>query len=161
MQITTVDSNGLLTDNILAETTMPASAFTTEDYFSGVGDLELVEFSNPGLLQSGEKYAFIIRLESPSVVYPDPAIPFGTTYLLPYKEYVYPGGDVAVEYAPSCGGSEWFTDTSHDLIFAIYVTPLGPTSKADCKKSGYKDFGFETQGQCIKVVNSSAKQRTN
>jgi Tol biopolymer transport system component len=32
------------------------------------------------------------------------------------------------------------------------VAELGPTSKADCKKGGYKDFGFKNQGQCIKAV---------
>ena len=32
------------------------------------------------------------------------------------------------------------------------VAELGPTSKADCKNGGYKDFGFKDQGQCIKAV---------
>ena len=29
----------------------------------------------------------------------------------------------------------------------------GPTSKEDCKKGGWKQFGFKNQGQCIKYVN--------
>ena len=38
-------------------------------------------------------------------------------------------------------------------IAGITTTPPpGPTSKADCEKGGYKDFGFKNQGQCIKVV---------
>jgi hypothetical protein len=35
------------------------------------------------------------------------------------------------------------------------VAELGPTSKADCKKGGYKDFGFKNQGQCIKAVKKA------
>jgi hypothetical protein len=34
--------------------------------------------------------------------------------------------------------------------------PLGPTSKAECKNGGYKDFGFKNQGQCIKAVNHAS-----
>jgi CSLREA domain-containing protein len=30
--------------------------------------------------------------------------------------------------------------------------PSHPETKADCKKGGYKDFGFKTQGKCIKYV---------
>ena len=29
-----------------------------------------------------------------------------------------------------------------------------PTSKAECKNGGYKEFGFENQGQCIKAVKA-------
>ncbi len=29
----------------------------------------------------------------------------------------------------------------------------GPTTKEDCKKGGYAEFGFKNQGQCIKAVN--------
>jgi dipeptidyl aminopeptidase/acylaminoacyl peptidase len=27
--------------------------------------------------------------------------------------------------------------------------PTGPQTKADCKKGGWKEFGFKNQGQCI------------
>jgi hypothetical protein len=34
------------------------------------------------------------------------------------------------------------------------TTPAGfPTTKAECKKGGWKQFGFKNQGQCIKFVN--------
>jgi uncharacterized membrane protein len=36
------------------------------------------------------------------------------------------------------------------------VAELGPTSKADCKNGGYKDFGFKNQGQCIKAVKKAS-----
>jgi Tol biopolymer transport system component len=32
---------------------------------------------------------------------------------------------------------------------------LGPTSRAACKKGGYKELGFKTQGQCIKAVKKA------
>jgi hypothetical protein len=32
-----------------------------------------------------------------------------------------------------------------------------PQTKADCKKGGYKEFGFKNQGQCIKAVNHASK----
>jgi hypothetical protein len=28
-----------------------------------------------------------------------------------------------------------------------------PQTKEDCKKGGWKEFGFKNQGQCIKAVN--------
>jgi TolB protein len=34
--------------------------------------------------------------------------------------------------------------------------PTGPQTKADCKKGGYKNFGFKNQGQCIKAVNQAS-----
>ena len=36
------------------------------------------------------------------------------------------------------------------------VAELGPTSKADGKNGGYKDFGFKNQGQCIKAVKKAS-----
>jgi Tol biopolymer transport system component len=32
---------------------------------------------------------------------------------------------------------------------------LGPTSRAACKKGGYKELGFKNQGQCIKAVKKA------
>jgi hypothetical protein len=37
--------------------------------------------------------------------------------------------------------------------------PTLPTSKAECKRGGYKDFGFENQGQCIASVQKAAESR--
>lgn len=33
-----------------------------------------------------------------------------------------------------------------------------PTTKSDCKKGGYKDFGFKNQGRCIKAVNRASRK---
>ncbi|WP_164711003.1 hypothetical protein [Euzebya pacifica] len=35
-----------------------------------------------------------------------------------------------------------------------------PTSKDDCKKGGYADYGFSNQGQCIRYVNTGEDSRT-
>jgi Tol biopolymer transport system component len=37
----------------------------------------------------------------------------------------------------------------------------GPKTKADCKKSGYKDFGFKNQGQCVASLQKAAEKETN
>jgi hypothetical protein len=34
-----------------------------------------------------------------------------------------------------------------------------PQSKADCKKGGYKEFGFKSQGKCIAFVNRAARNQ--
>lgn len=152
VQIATVDESGLPTNDILAETTLPASAVVTET-FPGVGDLVTVQFSDPAQVEAGKQYAFIFSLESPSDNCPgapnDPS-----PYWLPLKGDVYPGGSEA-GFAPNSDPFGWGLSTHVDLVFAIYVTPIGLTSKADCKKGGYEDFGFETQAQCIKAVKSS------
>jgi len=148
MQIATVDdSSGFPTNNILSETaTLPASTFVTDDGTKdGVGDLVTVTFSDPAQVEAGQKYALIIRHEAPT--YDDCGF---YPYLFPLKLDVYPGGSSA--FLRTQDG--WLLNSEYDHVFAIYVTlPSGPTSKADCKKGGYKEFGFEKQGRCIASVN--------
>lgn len=38
----------------------------------------------------------------------------------------------------------------HDDLYDFYGHPK---SKADCKNGGYLQFGFKTQGRCIRYVN--------
>lgn len=148
MQIATVDESGLPTDDILAETTLPASAFDTEPYPS-VGDLVTVTFSDPAQVEAGQKYAFVFSLESPTG---DCGI-HGFHYHQPLKGDVYAGGS----YAFFRVDEGWGLAPEYDHIFAIYVTPpSGPTSKAECKKGGYKEFGFKNQGRCIAFVSRAA-----
>jgi Tol biopolymer transport system component len=53
-------------------------------------------------------------------------------------------------------GSDW-----RGLMGYLDWQPLpaspGPKSKAECKKGGYKQFGFENQGECIAFVNRAAR----
>jgi hypothetical protein len=38
-----------------------------------------------------------------------------------------------------------------------YELVQGPKTKAECKKGGYKEFGFKNQGQCIASLQRNAK----
>ena len=38
------------------------------------------------------------------------------------------------------------------LTRSLYVDCSTPASKSDCKKGGWRDFGFKNQGQCIAFV---------
>jgi Tol biopolymer transport system component len=44
------------------------------------------------------------------------------------------------------------------LDWGVSPTPTGPKSKAECKKGGYKDFGFKTQGKCMSSLQKTAKE---
>ena len=48
---------------------------------------------------------------------------------------------------------------SYQLTVEPTVIPQ-PTSKDDCKKGGYADYGFTNQGQCIRYVNTGEDSRT-
>jgi len=37
--------------------------------------------------------------------------------------------------------------------------PSGPKSKAECKNSGYEDFGFKSQGECVASVQRAPKSK--
>jgi hypothetical protein len=71
----------------------------------------------------------------------------------------YAGGHFVYNSGPVF--DQLFTDTWEqwdyaDLAFkAVFSSPT-PDTKADCKKGGYKEFGFKNQGQCIAFVNRTA-----
>lgn len=153
IQIATVDESGLPTNNILAETTLPASAVVTET-FPGVGDLVTVQFSDPARVEAGKQYAFVFSLESPSDTCPE-APNHDAPYWFPLKDDVYSGGADA-SFSPNYAPYGWSLETNRDLVFAIYVTPIGPTKKADCKKGGYSEFGFASQKECMAFVRARA-----
>lgn len=41
----------------------------------------------------------------------------------------------------------------------VYDFEAVPTAKSDCKKGGWKDYGFKNQGQCIRFVNTGKDSR--
>jgi hypothetical protein len=43
--------------------------------------------------------------------------------------------------------------------FELVQQPPKPPTKEECKKGGYKEFGFKNQGRCIAFVNSSARDQ--
>ena len=51
------------------------------------------------------------------------------------------------------------TVAAGDTPLGVAVSPLArvPTSKAQCKKGGWKQFGLKNQGQCIRFVKHGPK----
>lgn len=43
--------------------------------------------------------------------------------------------------------------------FSIELAVNDPSSKVECKKGGWEDFGFRNQGQCIRFVNTGKDSR--
>ena len=67
----------------------------------------------------------------------------------------YPAGSALVR--PTVGGA-WQPSVGDDFAFKTYVGPpvVRPTSKAECKKGGWRRFtnpSFKNQGQCVAYVN--------
>jgi hypothetical protein len=66
---------------------------------------------------------------------------------------------------PDTNNPYWPTYLSgYDDAFAVYVVPdppplPKPTTEQECKKGGYKGFGFKNQGQCIAFVNRAVHNR--
>jgi hypothetical protein len=43
--------------------------------------------------------------------------------------------------------------------FELLQQPPKPTTKEECKKGGYKEFGLKNQGRCIAFVNRSTRDQ--
>jgi hypothetical protein len=50
-------------------------------------------------------------------------------------------------------GSLWEDTTRYDYLYLDAVTHK-PTHKYQCKNGGWKDYGFNNEGQCIKYLNT-------
>jgi hypothetical protein len=65
----------------------------------------------------------------------------------------YLRGDLQVNF----GGSGWQQDSFTDAVFQTYLNvSSGPTSKAQCKNGGWRDFGdmFKNQGSCVTLFDT-------
>jgi hypothetical protein len=51
-------------------------------------------------------------------------------------------------------GAMWFTESEANKIARITIEP---TSKAECKDGGWRQFGFRNQGECVAFVNRGPK----
>ncbi len=49
--------------------------------------------------------------------------------------------------------------TVNDTTYDFELDTVNPTTKDDCKKGGYADFGFSNQGLCIQFVNTGRDSR--
>jgi hypothetical protein len=71
-------------------------------------------------------------------------------------------GDFTYTHDPSSTSLERYPSWSHERYPSWGPSPGSgtptdtPKTKADCKKGGYKAFGFKNQGQCIKAVNAAS-----
>jgi uncharacterized repeat protein (TIGR01451 family) len=66
--------------------------------------------------------------------------------------------EATIKVTPSECGT--FTNTATDITFGnsasdTFKVNCLPTEKADCKKGGWKDFGFPDQGSCITAINET------
>jgi len=140
MEIRAVDSSGTPTGVVLASTTIPASDVPSGQYGVVTG-----HFSPGAPVEAGQQYAIALHTSTEvqgnglnwqgSVSNPCPGVLYQTLES-------HPG----VFQAPS---------PNFDLFFSTFVTlRTAPQTKADCKKGGYKEFGFKNQGQCLKAVKN-------
>ena len=54
--------------------------------------------------------------------------------------------------------NEFIGDDGYTNIWRTHLTSFTapvPASTDDCKKDGWKSFGFKNQGQCIRFVNTA------
>ena len=58
--------------------------------------------------------------------------------------------------APATSGAGLYFD---DVVIDNAQPVVNPTSKNDCKKGGWVDFGFRNQGQCVRYVNTGKDSR--
>jgi hypothetical protein len=63
------------------------------------------------------------------------------------------GGGGGSSFGPT--GSVFATAATGPSVTISYTQP-GPTSKADCKNGGWRDFGdmFKNQGQCVTLFDT-------
>ena len=52
-----------------------------------------------------------------------------------------------------------YNDGVRDYTAYWHAGLLNPTSKNDCKKGGYAEYGFSNQGQCVRFVNTGKDSR--
>ena len=64
-------------------------------------------------------------------------------------------GCVTIDDQPACTTLEYFPGSINwtGTLTSIVAVSKGPTTKDDCKKNGWKAFGFKNQGQCVSYVN--------
>jgi hypothetical protein len=61
----------------------------------------------------------------------------------------------SVDQQPVCETLEYLAGSVNwtGTLTSIVAVSKGPTTKDDCKKNGWKAFGFKNQGQCVSYVN--------
>jgi hypothetical protein len=132
VQIISLPENGV-PHQILAET-------TTSLVKSGP---EAGTFEAPAYVEAGQTYGLAV-LQGPN-----PEVLWRLSYGYAHGDLYYLSNEVLKGLALDNG--------PYDGVFSTYVlpTPVVPATKEQCKNGGYKDFGFNNPGQCIKAVNAA------
>ena len=132
VEIRAVDASGVPTNVVLASSSIPASEIVNRTTHE-------VSFDPGAEVVSGQQYALVLSTSEE------------TSYLLGVNDLnPCPGGQAY----RSMGGGPSEPQGSYDLRFNTYVTPEPtPMTKADCRKGGWREFGYPDQGTCIRDVN--------
>jgi len=144
VQIRTV-AGGVPSSSILSSATVAEARVTLSDTLDWVS---VVLSPSVGVV-SGTQYAIV--LTAPAVPPCCDGYKWAASFLDPY-----PGGTMA---QLSGRGASWQSLPAIDFAFKTYVTPLGPVSKDQCEKGGWRILGFANQGQCVRFVETGKDSR--
>jgi hypothetical protein len=142
-------SSGAPSGPALASESVPAASVPVARFPSAFFSVALAP---PAPVTAGVQYAIVVSSASCGL---------GNCYMLALG----PAGDpypAGLGLFSTNAGATWTPHTTFgrtDFAFQTYVAP-GPTSKAQCKKGGWKRFtnpSFKNQGQCVKFVNHQGK----
>ncbi len=143
MEIRTVDSSGTPTGVVLASTQIPASDVPYRQFGVATG-----HFSPGAPVEAGQKYAIALRTSTGVQIR---GVIWAGDQSIPCPGALYQSSDSAPEVFHAVG-------PGFDGFFSTFVTlRTAPQTKADCKKGGYKEFGFENQGRCIASLQRNDK----
>lgn len=148
MAIHSVDSSGKpLLDALASDVIQPSEVVAGGLY--GPGWATATGHFSPGVpVEAGEQYAIVLdRIGDQS---PPDAVWLGST------SDPCPGSFYLAESEGDTGMGFRLIDPRFDVYFSTFVTLPTPQTKADCKRGGYRDFGYRNQGQCIKAVNHAS-----
>ncbi len=131
---------GVPGETVLATTLLPSALAPLS---------QLVTFPQTVEIRAGVKYSIVVNLENPLPLsqgnwyggFPDP----------------YPRGEQCMKRI-STGTWFCYPGEQGDLHFRTYLTPLGPTTKDQCKNGGWRNFpGFKNQGDCVSFIATGGK----
>jgi hypothetical protein len=160
IQIRKVDASGVPTNRVLASTVVPASELVPNPGPPFLFITVTANFGRHGAASvvAGQRYALYVTTSGTPDFYS-----VVTNANNPCEGTLYVETSMGFVNSGPLGGDPG--NPEGDMIFATYVTPTPanttPTTKADCKKGGYKDFGFKNKGWCIKAVKNPPQTKAD
>lgn len=108
----------------------------------------LITFPRPAPVIAGELYAIVVSYDG---------VPLSAGrqgFWIGAPDNQYPSGDLIRAFPLTDGSVEWSGHGDRlDAHFRTYVEDVPmPTTRGQCKRGGYAQFGFKKQGQCIRFV---------